>query len=188
MRADIRISTASSHADSPAGASTDTRESQTPALPPAAGRLQLQRLAGNQVSVSTAGADADLGVCYCDALLVDTRGGDIVASHLNCQGAAGRVLLDSGGGAVRIGGLDGTAEIRSGDGDMTLQVRACQAWLEARAWCKDLHVCANVSSGECMPFTQVSADHGQSRADTLSGRLRITGRAHSSNAALHRAR
>lgn len=132
-RAEVRIDTkavvsqdAAPSAPSPGPESSPQQESRSssPAAASAQGSgcVTLQRLAGNHVTVQTAGADVNLGVCYCDALNVASGGGDISASHLNCQGASGRVLLSSDGGAVRIGGLDGTAEIDSGDGCMSLQV------------------------------------------------------------------
>ena len=132
-RAEVRINTTTAESGASSSPDADAHSTQHPQSEPslpasqASGCVTLQRLAGNDVTVQTTNAAVDLGVCYCDALHVATHGGDISASHLNCQGASGRVLLASDGGSVRIGGLDGVAEICSGDGDMALQVRASAA-------------------------------------------------------------
>jgi hypothetical protein len=73
--------------------------------------------------VNTDGGDVDVGVCYCDALQLDSAGGDISLSHMNCQGPQSVILVKSHGGGISIGGLDGSAVIDAGSGHVTLQVR-----------------------------------------------------------------
>lgn len=101
---------------------------------PCGGAVSLARLAGNVIQLDSAGGDIDVGVCYGDRSRIDSGGGAIAVKQMNSPGAEGRQALHSGGGHISVGGLDGSALLDSGAGDVTLQVPSPLRCLGALLW------------------------------------------------------
>ena len=88
-----------------------------------AGAVKLSRLCGNHVSVRSP-APVHIGVCYADRAELHTSGRSIAIDQLNCPGHDARgAHLQSHGGSIVIGGLDGAASVHSAGGSIELQVR-----------------------------------------------------------------
>jgi hypothetical protein len=86
----------------------------------AGGDVCLQRLAGNNLLVSTGGGEASVTAIYGDSLELDTLGGTVAISQMNCTKPGASIW--SQGGSVTVSGVDGCADILTGGGDVDIQV------------------------------------------------------------------
>jgi DUF4097 and DUF4098 domain-containing protein YvlB len=101
-------------AHEPAEVHLDTGGAQT------GGHVSLQRLAGNKLVVSTRGGDADIAVCYGSTLQLDTSGGAVSVTQMNCTEPG--TTVQSHGGTVTLHGVDGSIEIMTAGGSADIQV------------------------------------------------------------------
>lgn len=97
------------------------------------GAVRLHRMVGNAVSVHTGGGDVDVDTLYAPRVSIASAGGSITLEHADLRRRGGSSdasadadcesgsVIDSSGGGVTIGGLDGSAALRTGGGALSLR-------------------------------------------------------------------
>ena len=85
----------------------------------------MKRLVGEDVEVLT-GGPTNVVVCYCENLSLDTRGASVHIGHMNCTGSS--VVVQSHGGQLDVGGIDGVGSLLSQGGPVSVQVGSYALW------------------------------------------------------------
>ncbi|KAL4443326.1 hypothetical protein ABPG75_011063 [Micractinium tetrahymenae] len=108
------------HLDSGGGAIAGSVTGVDVQLRSGGGPVSLKGLVGKRAAVDSGGGAVALGACYADQLRVQSGGGPIHVTNMDCRG--GVAALASSGGRVVVDSLDGNLSIHSGGGDVQVQL------------------------------------------------------------------